>query len=241
MVFASDAQRVGVDLNKNEFGPRFGMAYYINPKTVVRGGYGISYAQTLTTQALGQVWNGFSGTARANPPDLNPYGASFIMKDGFPQNTIPPLPSKDPSLLNGSNAYEMQGSWGKSPYVGSYNINVQRELPWNMMLDVAWAGAKGTRLISRNQWADALRPEYLALGSLLTFPVRSPEAVAAGIKLPYDSFQGTVAQALRPFPQYNDVSSWWQNTGSSTYNALQAKLTKALLERLGLHGSLYLV
>jgi hypothetical protein len=232
VVFASPSRRVGLDLNKKEFGPRFGFAYSWNPKTVIRGGYGISYGQTNTFHALGQVWNGFSATAHADPPPLRPFDAAFIMKDGFPQSTIPTLPSTDPSLLNGQNAYEMKPEWGRSPYVQSFNLNIQRELGRGFLVDLAWAGSKGTRLISRNQWADALDPRYLSLGDLLAQDVRSPEAQAAGIRIPFSSFQGTVAQALRPYPQYNDVSSWWQNTGSSTYHSMQAKVEKRFSQGL---------
>jgi carboxypeptidase family protein/TonB-dependent receptor-like protein len=232
LVFASPSRRVGLEMNKKEFGPRFGFAYSWNPKTVIRGGYGISYAQTNTTQALGQIWNGFSATARANPSTLTPNDAAFIMKDGFPTSLIPKLPSIDPSLLNGAVGYEMKPEWGRSPYVQSFNLNIQREVGRGFLFDIAWAGSKGTRLISRNQWADALDPKYLALGDLLALDARSPQAQAAGIRIPYASFQGTVAQALRPFPQYNDVSAWWQNTGSSTYHSMQVKLEKRFSQGL---------
>ena len=53
LVFASPSRRVGLDLSKKEFGPRFGFAYSWNPKTVVRGGYGISYAQTQHDACIG--------------------------------------------------------------------------------------------------------------------------------------------------------------------------------------------
>ena len=154
------------------------------------------------------------------------------MRDGFPTSLIPQLPSSNPSLLNGAVGYEMRPEWGRSPYVQSFNFNVQRELGRGFLVDVAWAGSKGTRLISRNQWTDALDPKYLALRDALTLNVRSPEAQAAGIRIPYPIFEGTVAQALRPFPQYRDVSSWWQNSGSSTYHSMQAKLEKRFSQGL---------
>jgi hypothetical protein len=56
--------------------------------------------------------------------------------------------------------------------------------------------------------------------------INSPEAVAAGIELPYPGFTGTVAQALRPYPQYNAINEKVQTPGHSTYHALQERLQK---------------
>ncbi len=39
-----NGSRSGIPLNKNEWSPRLGLAYALNPKTVIRAGYGIFYA-----------------------------------------------------------------------------------------------------------------------------------------------------------------------------------------------------
>jgi hypothetical protein len=54
-------------------------------------------------------------------------------------------------------------------------------------------------------------------------------AIAAGVKVPYPGFSGTIAQALRPFPQYGDFndednSFTPDRTGNSTYHAMQARV-----------------
>jgi hypothetical protein len=56
--------------------------------------------------------------------------------------------------------------------------------------------------------------------------VEVSEAVAAGIQSPYPGFVGDVAQALRPWPQYEEIN--WRNlpVGTSHYNALQVSLQK---------------
>ncbi|HWB98604.1 MAG TPA: hypothetical protein VG672_17965, partial [Bryobacteraceae bacterium] len=71
-------------------------------------------------------------------------------------------------------------------------------------------------------------PRYLSLGSLLTQPAASAQARAAGIALPYAGFQGSVAQALRPYPQYLAISERSNPNGNSTYHALQVKAQKRM-------------
>ena len=79
-------------------------------------------------------------------------------------------------------------------------------------------------MINLNQ----VNPIYLKLGSLLTQSVTSPAAVAAGIPIPYPGFTGSVAQTLRPYPQYQTITNQSNPNGNSTYNALQLKYTKRL-------------
>jgi hypothetical protein len=48
------------------------------------------------------------------------------------------------------------------------------------------------------------------------------------ISTPFPNFSGTVAQALKPFPQYGSISDPWLDVGNSTYNSLQIALTQRL-------------
>ena len=102
---------------------------------------------------------------------------------------------------------------------------------------MAYVGVKGTRLgnglISINQ----VDPKYLSLGTLLTQSVTSAAAQAAGIQIPYAGFTGSVAQALRPYPQYLNIVNNSNPNGNSTYNALQVKLTKRLSHGLTVQGA----
>jgi hypothetical protein len=61
---------------------------------------------------------------------------------------------------------------------------------------------------------------------LLLANINSPQAQAAGITPPYPGFQGDVAQALRPWPQYTRLNAKSVPTGYSTYNSFTAKLEK---------------
>ena len=70
-------------------------------------------------------------------------------------------------------------------------------------------------------------PKILALGTkVLQSDINSPEAKAAGISLPYPGFTGIVAQALRPYPQYQAIE--WRDVpvGKSRYDSFQINLDK---------------
>jgi hypothetical protein len=57
--------------------------------------------------------------------------------------------------------------------------------------------------------------------------IGSAQAIAAGINAPYPGFVGTVAQALRPFPQYQTITNVDDPIGNEHYNALQIKTQKS--------------
>jgi hypothetical protein len=118
-------------------------------------------------------------------------------------------------------------------YKQDWNFTTQTQLGSSMILDVAYVGSHAVRLNTGIANRDQLDPKYLSLGSLLQNDINSPAVVAAGFKPPYAGFTGTLAQALRPFPQYIGVGT--ENSadiGHSTYHAMQIKLEKRLTKGL---------
>jgi len=75
-------------------------------------------------------------------------------------------------------------------------------------------------------------PRWLTLGSELNQNISCltdgscPKAISAGVTVPYAGFNSSIAQAVRPFPQYVAVYNEYELAGFSTYNALQVKLEK---------------
>ena len=98
-----------------------------------------------------------------------------------------------------------------------------------MMLDVSYIGNHGSRLNHHAQRAgldyNMNDPRVLALGAaLLNSHINSPAAQAAGIPAPYPGFNGTVAQALRKYPQYQSIEWRGLPLGRSQYHALAVVL-----------------
>ncbi len=187
---------------------------------MIRGGWGIFY-QTLGNGGCG-CRQGFANTNQlvSNSPDplLNwdtgiPVGANFR-----------PPPLIDPTLSNYQNIDFFSPTYGKAPRVYNWSFNVQHEVK-GFLIDVAYVGNRGNGLnstINMNQ----LAVSELSKGSLLTTPLST--AVANGFQLPYAGYPLTrnVSQALRPFPQYNDVVARNTYQGQTWYDSLQTKLER---------------
>jgi hypothetical protein len=158
------------------------------------------------------------------------------LQSGFPQN-YPTTPSLSPTFSNGQGASFNQPTTGNMPRTQNFTIGIQRELGNNVMIEASYLGNHGTRLVA-NQLVNInqVNDKYLALGSLLSQNITSAAAVAAGIPIPYSGFTGSVAQALRPFPQYMTLSTP-AKAGNNVYNAFQTVLKKRLSMGLSLEAS----
>ena len=217
------------------YGPRIGFAWNVIPRAVLRGGYGISYFPTgaYAGGSTNLVNDGFYTNSNAFTP--NGISQAFNFADGFPANRIQ-SPTLDPSLNIGNSFTFWDQTAHRAGQTQSYNLTTEFQVASNTALTISYVGTKGTYLTLLSN-LNQVDPKYLSLGdSLLRSPITSPAAIAAGIKSPWPGFistygatGATVAQALRPFPQYqggNSTSS--QNYGNSTYNAAQIKIEKRL-------------
>jgi hypothetical protein len=110
-------------------------------------------------------------------------------------------------------------------YVQQWNFDIQRQLPAGFFADVAYAGSHGVHLEQYNTNVDQLPDTLWSQGAALTAQVTNP---MAGTN-PNSSLDGaTVAagQLERPYPQYNGLSLGGFGCCSSTYNSLQATVTR---------------
>lgn len=223
------SRRSFADTYYRNFGPRFGFAYSLTGKTVLRGGYGIYYAQGNATAGLRQSQRfaiGFNAAPSYASTDAGVTPA-FYWDAGFPTNWPKP-PFIDPTVANGASVDMIGRGDGRPPYFQNWTLNIQRELPGGVVLDAAYVGNKGTRLGTALINLNEVNPVYLSLGSLLTRSIYSPEAQAAGLRPPYPGFSGSVAQALRPYPHFLAIANRSNPNGNSTYHSLQVKVEKRM-------------
>jgi hypothetical protein len=219
--------------NFNHWGPRFGFAYSITPKTVIRGGYGLFYLPaTGDDQGTNLGSTGFSATT----PFVSSLNGGISPADSL-SNPFPNGVTKGPGSSQGLltllgqdivSVYHVD----PSAYAQEWNLNIQRQLPGDFLLDVAYAGNKGTALpvdIQANQLPD----QYLALGSALLQQVTNPfyGIVTVG---PLSSKTVTASQLLRPFPEFNGVNIRAVHEGDSIYHALQMKVERRFSKGLSL-------
>jgi hypothetical protein len=218
-----------------DWGPRVGFAYAINNKTVVRGGYGLYYAPLLYNEFGRGGQAGFSVQGGAN---INFNFDAFIRLSSYP-----PLPSPDPTsqFVTTPAPTDVEGfdRFFKNGRTAQYSLNIERELPGKFVASVGWVGSKGTRLRSAFSPVNAVPLEALKLGAAflqlnLADVTASQRAYAqsVGVTLPanndavFPGFQGTVAQALKPFPQYGRITEHMESQGQSLYNALRVDLNR---------------
>jgi hypothetical protein len=235
LIFAGDGpgrsgRRKFEDVPKDAWGPRLGFAYRMSDRDAFRGGYGIYYAHVAFDQFVGQPTTGFSANALA-PNESNGVFPAFHFDQGFPQDRIIRPPFINPGFQNNSNIVAVTPDGLTLPRFQNWSVTYQRQLTDNTMVEASYIGNRGTRL--NHHWqtlgvnANMNHPDVLRLDTpVLQSNINSPLAQAAGFRSPYAGFNGTVAQALRLFPQYQNIEWRGVPTGRSQYHAAQLTLER---------------
>jgi hypothetical protein len=233
-------------------GPRLGVAYQIDSKTVLRGGWGVSYGQTptfyyITNGALLGV--GFNQLAFTSPS----YGtAGVVLKNGLQYDhsqlyiaTLNPGLVPTPGQLNSPNYY-IDPNAGRPPRIAQWSFGIQRQLSSNILVEAAYVGNRGAWESAANGifasntavnlnainpatlTARGIDPSTTAGQQLLLSTFASGTPQKNGFAVPYAGFpmSATLAQSLRPFPQFGSIPLVWAPLGDSWYNSMQLKLTK---------------
>ncbi|MCU1330426.1 MAG: hypothetical protein JWN34_5796, partial [Bryobacterales bacterium] len=246
--FASEKRPVLLDTRKNAFGPRLGLAYQLNPKTVIRAGGAIMWDIIREDGNADNGIQGFGGGFGSIANNLST-GIAFTQAQGldspgfraFVEGQRPP--QLNPGLaVNGSPTYKTAES-GKPGYYTDYNFTVEHSATPSLLLRGSFHANYAVKIQTGFDF-NQLDPKYFAIyGNLLTSPVSSvinnPTVVASGFKLPYASFPQnlTLSQALRPFPQYSGFGSVATQNGHNTYNALELSMQKRYSKGLWLMTS----
>ncbi|MFB3921932.1 MAG: carboxypeptidase regulatory-like domain-containing protein [Terriglobia bacterium] len=254
LVFLSDQGKTSFQEHYwRELGPRIGLAYQLNSKTVLRAGYGITYTPPISNSWGGWNTQGFNSSivvSHGTPdprfaPGPDPWDPVLNWDNGMPPFTGV-LPDTNPASQN----FDQSGAfidWLKSdslrqPYVQQWSVGFQRQLPGDSVVEVNYVGNKGTRLIASlfSAAVNAAPTRFMSLvdadGNALvnkTFGdlTASDWAVlnANGVTgKPYASFPDDVpiSQALKPYPQYAGINDVYPNFAASTYNSLQVSWRK---------------
>jgi len=198
------------DPSPRNFAPRVGLAWSLDPShaTVLRVGYGIFY-----DTVIGQI----PGNVLLNPP---------FLPDFFdvPSPTLPFPNSFSPS---GFPVITITPAHFPNPYSQSWNLDIQRQLPGQILFEAAYVGSTGTHLPRFRQIdqaattqaeINALSPDIITRLELLGIPAPVAQFLSTNIAL-----IPTIARG--PFFGYAKIFQA-EDSVSSTYNALQLKLNK---------------
>ena len=218
------------DSFKKAWGPRFGLAYQVRSGTVVRMYAARSFAALKTTGGSTH-YDGLILNTDWSSQDRDIVNFPTLLDKGLPPWTAPPY--RSPSVDNNATvAYWQTYDAGRPPEYYTWGFDIQHQLPGNIVFSLGYAATKGVHLDSSVLNINQLDPKYLAQygQALLLSNINSPAARAANIPIPYAGFNSSVAQALRPFPQFNDVqtngSSVGERAGNSNYQSMMLKVDK---------------
>jgi hypothetical protein len=174
ILLASDRKDSGlgralVGTDYNNFAPRFGFAYQLTPKTVLRGGSGVFYGRDENIGVQRRLTN--------NPPFFvnkqfisDQVTPNIVLSVGFPPNSLDPKTAVNPTV----NTYPRESPL---PYVLQWNINLQRELPGQIVAQLGYTGSGGHKFYFPNNLNTPLpgpgaidpRRPFLGYGSVMLY------------------------------------------------------------------------
>ena len=257
--------RTSIPKSYTEWAPRLGFAYSLDPKTVIRSGYGIfwipnyvSFGLNPNNDLVNDATTSYTGTINGTTP-INTINTPFPTTVGM--GPVPPVGRTLGTL--GTQQYASQvtqsfatADYGNHPsgYVQQWNLNIQRELPWQLFVSAAYVGSKGTHLQSYSQQINQIADNQLqtaaaqcaaqtavtgvrcvagtgatAVGVLQSVanPFFDPTGNGgAGEAWAQSGSTTNAGQLLRPYPQYGNLQLAGQGSYSSSYNSFQATVER---------------
>lgn len=197
--------------DKNNLAPRLGIAYSPRPKsgwlrklfgdgkTAIRAAWGVYYDSTIGTNFENIVFTQpFSVSLRLTASQIRRAGGTFANPFGSSPNPFPL--GFGNRIFSGLPQIQPIDPTFRTAYTYQYNFTIQRELPWSLLMEIAYVGTNSFKLN---------RERELNLGQL------TPDATP-------DNFQ-----ERRLFPQFGDIPSQ-ESTGRARYDSAQFRLSRRL-------------
>jgi hypothetical protein len=221
----------------SNIGPRLGFAYSLNDKTVLRGGIGLYYAPVLYGfGGNNTLTEGTIGFNSPRPANIN--GGADANPDLFLRN-YRQVPGTDPNSQFIGSDVDYFGKNFKTGRTLQYGLDIQRELPYKFAVQLSYTGHRADRLRSDLERINAIPLNALRLGfELLNKPLGAVNAnerafaqsvgitLAASPAAVFPTFNGSVGQSLKPYPQYGQIRNQLESLGRSWYNAGTVKLDR---------------
>ncbi|AFL90225.1 hypothetical protein Terro_4017 [Terriglobus roseus DSM 18391] len=214
------------ELHWGNVAPRFGFAYSPDTKTVIRAGFGIVFIdQSGITTPFTTPQYPFIQNVQQKTTDS--YSAPFKLSNG---PTVSPI-AYTPDAGLGQSVYTATRKAG-SGYVQQWNLAVQRALTNNLSVEVAYVGSHIVHVGIPDSNLNQLTGAQLAQGSALTATVANPYFGILPASSPLGTRTIAAGQLLKPYPRFQNVSIYRNNTGQTNYNAMEVKVEQRMSHNL---------
>ncbi len=247
-------------------GPRVGVAYQLNSKTVIRGGWGVNYQ--FIANAAGGVFatNGVYPLAGINPY-VNVSTPGSIVAPTWPVTNpyIYPVAGTVGGLPGGIAPDQNED---RPPRINQFSIGFQRQITRSFIMEASYVANRAVWTSGPLGELSQISPQIYAAHGLYPYPGTGPCSTgggvcasstynnytdytllgqalssatvkARGLSVPYSGFPtgDSVTQSLYPYPQFGNIAISASPTGDSKYDSLQVKATKRLSHGLQVNGS----
>ncbi len=239
--FVNDQQRSPFQGDYNNWSPRLGFAYALDSKTAIRGGWGMLYQLSRAT-VFGHTGAGFNVNSTSTFTLDSNATLYARLNNPYPQGMLlPPGSSLGDRTFLGLGAGTIVPEYNRNPEYYSWNFSVQRELPWQSVLEVNYTGSRGAHLFYPYTSLTPLDPVYWSLGRT-ELERRVPNPFYGHITDPQAvNLNGQTAQRfrlLRNMPHFDGASAGTSEppVANSYYHALQMKWEKRFSQGLTFLG-----
>ena len=242
LLYTSSNQPYPYKKDLNNWQPRLGFAYQVTPTTVLRGGFGIIYFNTLespTSTGFTQA-TATNGTATSSP--LPQASAS----NPFPNGVLLPSGSSGGLATGVGTSVSFYDPTHVQPNSMQYTANLQQQFPGNLSLQIAYVGQRVKQLeVSQN--LNALPQQYYyngtnapgALANQAYLNAAVPNPMAGKIPTNNTLNAATISRylLLQPYPEFSGVTELGSPIGSQRYDSLQIQVSKPMKHHLSFQGS----
>jgi hypothetical protein len=213
--------------NLNKLGPRVGLAWQLNDKTVIRAGYGLFWAPQFGLGAP-VVTPGYNSTTSYIASTDNNQTPANNLTNPFPAGISQPVgKTLGPATGNGQ-TIALIAPGARSPRVNQFSLDVQRQLPFGIAAEVGYVGSRSSHLTlgEPNININALNPNLLSMGSALTQSVPNPFFGHGGTGV-IGTATVQESQLLLPYPTFGAVNLQYNDNNHARYDSLLLKAQKS--------------
>ena len=214
---------------QNKLSPRFGVAYQLNSKTTLRGGYGIFWGPQIAQNGpyLPEGFTARTETVISTDSNRTPAAnLSTIFSGGLDK----PVGSGLGDRTGIGKALTIFDQNARAPRIQQFSLDIQRELPFGIAASIAYVGSRSTHItqtaggININQ----VEPGFYGLGTT---------ALAGAVANPYfgkggaNALSGATvqnAQLLRPFPGFGNLTLAFSDYNYARYDSMVLKAQKRM-------------